>query len=159
GPVDNLSGFLLDIDQSVELGVINSREYQSIREDLYLAALPVTQQRFSFAFQWAAVENAVRQWAGANSLVGPQNNWQLNSGAGATKLLSTGALLTLAFANSVVWNFQNPAQRFSTQSTINLDIVQPLLQGGGRAVTLEPLTQTERTLFYNIRAYAHFRQQ
>ena len=135
-----------------------AREYQSIREDLYLAALPVTQQRFSFAFQWTAIENAVRQWAGPTSSVGPQNNWQLNSAAGATKLFSTGALLTLAFANSVVFNFNNPARGFTTQSSINLDIVQPLLQGGGRAVTLEPLTQAERNLFYTIRAYAHFRE-
>ena len=158
GPLANRSGFLLELDQAAELGVINAREYQSIREDLYLAALPVTQQRFSFAFQWTAIENAIRQWAGPTSSVGPQNNWQLNSTAGATKLFSTGALLTLAFANSVVFNFNNPAHGFTTQSAINLDIVQPLLQGGGRAVTLEPLTQAERTLFYNIRAYAHFRE-
>ena len=158
GPLANKAGFLIELDQAAELGVINAREYQSIREDLYLVALPVTQQRFSFAFQWTAIENAIRQWAGPTSSVGPQNNWQLNSGVGATKLFSTGALLTLAFANSVVFNFNNPARGFTTQSGINLDIVQPLLQGGGRAVTLEPLTQAERTLFYNIRAYAHFRQ-
>ena len=29
-------------------------------------------------------------------------------------------------------------------STINLDAIQPLLRGGGKAVTLEPLTQVER---------------
>ena len=158
GPLADNAGFLIELNQSVELGVINAREYQSVREDLYLVALPVTQQRFSFTFQWTAIENAVRQWAGVGSSVGPQNNWQLNSTAGATKLFSTGALLTLAFANQVVFNFNNPAQGFTTQSTINLDIVQPFLQGGGRVVTLEPLTQAERTLFYNIRAYAHFRE-
>ena len=33
------------------------------------------------------------------------------------------------------------------------------MQGGGKAVTLEPLTQAERNLFYSIRAYARFREQ
>src|SRR5205823_4390624 len=38
-------------------------------------------------------------------------------------------------------------------------LAQPLLQGGGKAVTLEPLTQAERNLFYSIRSYARFREQ
>src|SRR5262249_6851316 len=96
-------GFLLNLDQTVELGVVNSREYQSFREDLYLAALPVTRQRFSFAWQWAATEEAVRQWAGPESLEGLQNNWTLNSTVGVSKLFSTGALLTADFANKTVF--------------------------------------------------------
>ena len=73
-------GFLLKLDQSVELGVVNSRDYQRFREELYQAALPVTAQRFSFAYQWAAVENAVRTWAGPLSpSAGPQNNWTLGT--------------------------------------------------------------------------------
>ena len=57
-----------------------------------------------------------------------------------------------------MWNFlgQSP---FTSTSTINLNLTQPFLQGGGRAVTLEPLAQTERNLFYAIRAYARFREQ
>ena len=153
-------GFLLTLPQTVELGLVNSPTYQRFREDLYLGALPVTQQRFSFAYQWAAVENAFRQWAGSGSSVGPQNNWTLGTNVGFTKLFSTGALLTLAFANTTVFNF-NPlaGPHFTSQSKISLDLVQPLLQGGGKAVTLEPLTEAERNLLYEIRAYARFREQ
>jgi hypothetical protein len=157
-PLAQSRGFLVDMPQTIELGVINSREYQFFREDLYLEALPVTQQRFSFAWQWMAIENWVRQWAGPDSSAKAQNNWTGTSTVGVSKLFSTGALLTASFANKLVFDFQN-AGRFSTQSTVNLDIVQPLLQGGGKAVTLEPLTQAERNLFYSIRAYAHFREQ
>jgi hypothetical protein len=153
-------GFLLDLDQTVELGLINAREYQSIREDLYLAALPVTLQRFSFAWQWTAIENAFRQWAGALSSVGHQNRWTLNTTSGTSKLFSTGALLTTAFANSTVFNFlHNGTPSLTSVSTFNLDLVQPLLRGGGKAVTLEPLTQVERNLLYQIRAYARWREQ
>ncbi len=153
-------GFLLTLPQTVELGLVNSPTYQRFREDLYLGALPVTQQRFSFAYQWAAVENAIRQWAGPQSSQGPQNNWTFGTNVGFTKLFSTGALLTLAFANTTVINFNNlVGPRVNTQSKINLDLVQPLLQGGGKAVTLEPLTEAERNLLYEIRAFARFREQ
>src|SRR6266700_1303660 len=47
----------------------------------------------------------------------------------------------------------------TSQSNINLDLIQPLLRGGGRAVTLEPLTQNERNLLYEIRLFARFREQ
>jgi hypothetical protein len=159
GPLTGQQGFLLTLDQSVELGLINSREFQTIREDLYLAALPVTQQRFSFAWQWAATENAVRNWAGADSSLGQQNNWSLGSAVGVSKLFSTGALLTAAFANNTVFNFLGGRTGFTSASTINLDLVQPFLRGGGRAVTLEPLTQVERDLVYSIRTYWRYREQ
>jgi hypothetical protein len=154
-----LKPFLLTLDQAVELGLINSREYQNFREELYEAALPVTLQRFSFAYQWAATEDAVRQWAGPLAPGGQQNNWNLSSGTSFSKLFSTGALLTFNFANTTVFNFLNFAHDTTSQSTIDLSFVQPLLQGGGRAVTLEPLTLAERNLLYSIRAFARFREQ
>jgi outer membrane protein TolC len=151
-------GFLLKLDQAVELGVVNSRLFQTFREQLYEAALPVTLQRFSFAYQWTATLNALRTWAGPLAPGGEQNNWNVGTGVGFTKLFSTGAKLTAAFANNLVFNFTKP-EGFTTTSTINLNLVQPFLQGGGRAVTLEPLTQAERNLVYAIRAYARFRKQ
>jgi hypothetical protein len=149
-------GFLLKMDQSVELGVINSRVYQRIREDLYSVALPVTQQRFNFAYQWADFVDFVRQTAGYKSPVGQENNWTVNSSVSFSKLFSTGALLTFDWVNNTVFDFTGTG--FNSQSTINLQFLQPFLQGGGRAVTLEPLTQAERNLVYAIRAYARFRE-
>ena len=150
----------MTLEQAVELGLINSRTYQDIREDLYLQALPVTQQRFSFAYQWAVIENAVRQWAGLESSAGRQINWSLGTTASFSKLFSTGALLTFSVANQTVFNFNSSSPfGFTSVSVINLDLVQPLLQGGGKAVTLEPLTQVERNLVYAIRAFARFREQ
>src|SRR5207244_4188143 len=102
----------------------------------------------------------VRQWAGPAALVGPRNRWTLGSEVGFSKLFSTGALLTAAFANNTVINFLRPpgTSGVSSVSTVNLDLIQPFLRGGGRAVTLEPLTQVERNLVYDVRDYAHFRE-
>jgi hypothetical protein len=154
------SPYLLKLEQTVELGLINSREYQDAREDLYLTALAVTLERFAFAPQFFYVEQAIRQWAGGRTPGGKQNNWTINSNGGVAQLFSTGALLLVNFANQTVFNLGGVAGRpFTSVSTINLDLVQPLLRGGGRAVTLEPLTQAERNLLYEIRNFARFREE
>src|SRR4051812_17401920 len=43
--------FRIKREQASELGLINSREFQDRREDLYVAALPVTLERFAFIAQ------------------------------------------------------------------------------------------------------------
>lgn len=150
--------YVIDLEQSVELGLFNSREFQQRREDLYLAALPVTFERFGFAPQFFAMEEAIREYTGAGFPSGKGDRWRLNTSAGMTKLFSTGALLLFSYANRTVIELSGRTKSTSV-STINLDIVQPLLQGGGKAVTLEPLTQAERNLLYEIRDYARFRKE
>ena len=151
--------FLLKLEQAAELGLINSREFQDRREGLYLTALPVTLERFAFAAQFFFNEEIIRQVTGRETDTGQTNQWRFNSTTGFSKMFSTGALLLFKFANQTVINLtgQNLKHTIS-ESTIDLDIVQPLLRGGGRAVALEPLTQSERTLLYGIRDYAHFRK-
>src|SRR5262249_2461009 len=78
--------------------------------------------------------------------------------AGFTKLFPTGATLLAQFANAFVIDITNGTPRASI-TTLTLNLTQPLLQGGGKAVNLEPLTQSERTLLYQIRNYARFRKQ
>jgi hypothetical protein len=150
--------YLMTLDQAVELALIDSREYQDAREALYLAALPVTLQRFSFAAQFFAGGEILREWAGRLSPGGGQNNWQANSNVGVAKLFSTGALLLFNFANQTVFNLGGSSKPVTSESTIDLSLVQPLLQGAGTAVNLEPLTQAERNLLYQIRTFARFRK-
>lgn len=152
--------FLVKIEQAVELGLINSREYQDRREDLYLVALPVTLERFSFTAQFFATQEAIRERTGRLTPEGQHNRWRLASGTGFTKLFSTGALLLFRFANQTVIELTGRAPKHTiSESTALLELTQPLLRGGGRAVTLEPLTQVERSLLYEIRDYARFRKQ
>jgi outer membrane protein TolC len=159
-PKVQTSPYLIRIDQVMELGLINSREFQTRREDLYLAALPVTRERFAFSAQAFAIEQIVREKTGAALPEGEGNRWRFATTAGISKLFSTGALLLVGFANQTVIELGSPVGRRTTSvSNIDLDFIQPLLRGGGRAVTLEPLTQVERNLLYEIRDYARFRKQ
>jgi outer membrane protein TolC len=149
--------YLLNLEQTVELGFLCSREFQTVRENLYLTALPVTAERFSFIAQPYLADQLIRQRAGSQT-PGPQNAWINSSALGFTKLFSTGALLLANFANQTVYNLgMNPGP--TSVSTVSLDFIQPFLRGGGRAVALEPLTQAERNLLYAIRDFYRFRQE
>src|SRR5262245_29049065 len=151
--------YLITLEQAVELGLINSREYQDARESLYLAALPVTFQRFSFAAQFFFTEQAIRERTGRETFSGQHNRWNFNTTTGFNKLFATGATLLLNLANQTVVELTGTHPKHTTSvSTLTLDLLQPLLRGGGRAVTLEPLTQAERNLVYQIRNFARFRE-
>lgn len=152
--------YFLTLEQAVLLGVLNSREMQAERENLYLMALPVTLERFSFAAQFTAVGSAIYGRSGSQTPEGAGTRWNLSATTGMGKLFSTGALLLLSWANQTVINLSPSApQTVTSVSTATLDFVQPLLRGGGLAVTLEPLTQVERFLLYEIRFFARYRQQ
>jgi len=160
-PPEKKQPYLINLDQSVELALFNSREYQTAVEGLYLSALPVTDERFAFAAQGFALGQVIREQAGFKSVDGSQNTWAANATGGFTKLFSTGALLLVQFANQTVINLgtlANSQIRTISQSNVSLDFVQPFLRGGGRAVTLEPLTQAERNLLYAVRDYSRFQQ-
>lgn len=152
--------YLLTLEQSCDLGLVNSRDFQFRREDLYLAALPVTLQRFAFSAQFYATEAAIREKAGYQTPQGQTNGWDFTSNTGFTKTFSTGALLLFRFANQAVIEMANNGPTtVRAPSLMSLDLFQPLFRGGGRAVTLEPLTLAERGLLYQMRSYARFRKE
>lgn len=151
--------FRINLEQASELGLINSREFQTKREDVYLAALPVTSERFGFTAQFFAREQALREWTGSDLPEGLRNRWRPDSEIGVSQRFATGALLVARLANQTVVEMGNGSPRVSSPSILSLDFMQPLFQGGGKAVTLEPLTLVERGLLYQIRWYARFRKQ
>lgn len=153
----NEKTYLINLPQSVELALFNSREFQDRREDLYGAALPVTVERFSFISQFFATERAVREATGSETAQGAGSRWRLDSNGGFTKLFPTGALLLVQMANRLVVELGHGRPDVSL-SNLTMEITQPLLQGGGYAFTMENLTQTERNLLYALRSYARFRK-
>lgn len=152
----NQQGYRLNLDQCVELGIFNSREFQDQREALYNAALPVTLERFQFAAQAFFAESIVRESFGSD-VGGPLNTWNLGTDASIGRLFPTGGSLLVNLANQFVIDLTN-GEPYAAISNFSLTMSQPLLRGGGFAVTLEPLTQAERSLLYGIRSYARYRK-
>ena len=173
--------YLITMEKAFQLALLNSRVYQFQLENIYVTALPVTLQRFAFGPQFIAGLSPRTGVGGAGSNLGgllpadlPGNSFSystratgsqtstLNLGtvAGVGKLFDNGSQILLSFANQLVFNFvgKNPMQP-TVRSFLPFQAVVPFLRGGGRAVTLEALTQAERNLLYAVRQFALFRQQ
>lgn len=149
---------VLTPERAVELGLLHSREYQTQLEDLYLTALALTLERFEFALHWFGGNDTTYNHFGASSLPGESNTLTTASEFGFTRALTTGGQLLVDFANSFVWEFTGPNVS-TTQSNIVINLVQPLLRGAWKAVRMEPLTQAERNVLYEVRDYARFRKR
>jgi hypothetical protein len=151
----NQQGFRLKVDQAVELGLLNSREFQDRREDLYLVALPVTLERYNFAAQAFFTEQVTRDFFGSDR--GGGRLWRFDTTTGFAKNFATGASLLVQLANQVVIDLGSSRPDVAV-SNLSLSFLQPLFRGGGFAVNLENLTQAERNLLYGMRSYARFRK-
>ncbi len=170
--------YKIGMQQAWLLALLNGRFYQYNLEALYLSALAVTQQRFAFQPQLYAGLGSTTpvpggpastpgvstgtsySYGSSYSPTGPASRLSLGTMAGVGKLFNSGGQLLMGFANEVVFNFlgKNPKQP-TVLSAMPMSFVQPFLKGGGRAVTLEPLTLAERALLYQVREFALFRQQ
>ncbi len=173
--------------QALQLALINNRNYQYRLENLYAQSLTVTLNRFAFEPQfYAGLSPSTGVATGPQGVVGAigggfptggtgvnqflyrtkeaqggsASNLTLSTAAGFGKVFVFGGRLLGAFANTTVFNFnQKSTIQPTVQSSLPLTFVQPFLRGGGRAVTLEPLTLAERNLLYEVRAFARYRQQ
>ena len=184
GLPSNSRPYVIGPAEALQLGLVNSRAYQYRLEQIYVQSLTVTLNRFAFTPQFYAGMSpttgvAAGSPAGVPATGQPQggsgtsqflyqtqiapgaqrSTLPLNTAAGFGKLFSFGGRLLGAFANTTVFNFigKNPSQP-TVQSGLPITFVQPFLRGGGRAVTLEPLTLAERNLLYEVRSFARFRQ-
>ncbi|MFO1095770.1 MAG: hypothetical protein U0992_21055 [Planctomycetaceae bacterium] len=141
---------LLTLDNSVRIARLHSPDFQDQLETIYLSALDVSTERFRFDTQFAGGTGFGYTHIGPRRGV-ESDRLSLNSAAQTSRLLSSGGELLISFANNTVWEFLGP-NRGLTTSLLTFNLVQPLLQNGGRAVALERLTLAERTLLANLRA-------
>jgi hypothetical protein len=166
--------YVVNPAQALQLGLVNNRNYQWRLENIYLQSLAVTLARFNFEPQFYAGMSPSTAPGGGFPFTGNGNQFvyrtaatgfqqsglTLSEAAGFGKLFTYGGRLAMGFANSVVFNFiGNKPQQPTVASSLPLSFAQPFLKGGGRAVIMEPLTQAERTLLYELRTFARARQQ
>ena len=148
----------LKLSDTLELSLIHSREYQSQLENVFLAALNVTFERFQFGVRYLGLGGEPSASLDTNVVPGGgPNNVGVGATAGIRQILPAGGQMIIQLANSTLWLFGPDAT--TSASTLSYSIVQPLLLGAGRKIVLEGLTQSERDLLYQIRTLARFRQQ
>lgn len=163
---DESGKLVINGDDAVRLGLINSREYQAELEQMYLSALDVSFERFRFDNQGFAgwqtfftADGRQRAGSGGNSssllTTGPFSNGQRSWAV--QKAYTTGSTLVVGFANSLIWQFSGPDD-YRGNTLIDFALVQPILRNAGRDRIMERLTVSERTLLYNVRAMEQYRQ-
>ena len=142
---------LLDLRQALATAYHGSRQMIDRREDLENDALALLDTRHSFAPQLALALSYLFD-DGTNGV--PDQNT-----AGADfrfdQILSTGARFRLDASTSASASIDDSA---GYDSLVSLTLAQPLLRGGGYAVTHEPLVQAERNLVYSLREFELFRE-
>ncbi|MEI6714183.1 MAG: TolC family protein [Verrucomicrobiota bacterium] len=163
-PKDKNGGIILDQKSAVHLALLNSRDFQREKEDLYLSALDVTFQRFQLSPQATLNNEAKSGWDGkfhsglpANPATATEKrHLSFLTDGNVRWLTSSGGELVAGFANSFLWDFNGHNLKSTSNSLLNFSLVQPLLRLVGRAQTLEKLTQAERTLLANVRQMEQF---
>ncbi len=159
-PFDEEGNVVLDLEKTIEIAAINSRDYQQNLETLYLSALDVTFERFRFDTQFFGsnstfftADGRARAGSGGRS----RSVLDIDTNLQARRLFSTGGDLVVNAANSLMWQFAGP-DTYTANTLLDFTFIQPLLQFGGRRRVLERLTVSERVLLANIRAMEQYRR-
>jgi outer membrane protein TolC len=150
-------GLQITLPDALALALLNSRDYQTQKENLYLVALNLTEERYEFSpmFSGTIAANLNRSASRIGNEVEPSRFGVIDTNLAVTKLFATGARVTLGLSNSFLRFYSAPPQESAT-GTIFAELVQPLLRGAGPTVTLENLRQAERDLIYSVRDFARF---
>ena len=148
---------LLDKQLSVDLGLLHSRQFQSQVEQLHIRALDLSSNRFEYQLNWFGGSdwgfNSTEDGADAERDLGNSNQ------LGFTRNLATGGQFAANLANSFAWSFGGSGSSNFAAGNLVFSLTQPLLRGAFRHVRTESLTQSERSLLYEVRDFARFRRQ
>ncbi|MBL8862655.1 MAG: TolC family protein [Planctomycetes bacterium] len=136
----------------LEIAAANSREYQTQKETLYLAALDLTLERWRFALQKGGTLGAALDGAGSDA-----ERASADAGFSLSKLLGSGALIVADIGLGVSRNLLT-SDGWGAVTDVGLSFSQPLLAGAGEKIVMEPLTQAERDLVYSVRGFERYRR-
>lgn len=155
----------IDLDSALTVARVNNPDFQEQLETIYLSALDVSTERFRFDVQFFGGNltrythlGRLRQGGDADRVKpGENNTLRTDTDFAVERRFATAGELAVNFANSFVWQFAGPDTE-QAMSLLSFAVAQPLLRGAGRAVALEQLTLSERTLLANLRAFQRYRQ-
>ena len=148
----------LALEDIVELASINSREYQTQKENLYRAALTLTLERYDYDLKFALTGNGTQvDFQHSRNGGSTVNRLGIPTTVNGEKVLATGGDLLARFANNVVLTFNGP-DGFAADigSEMLLDISQAVFQ---RDIAFERLTQAERDVIYAARDFIRYRKE
>jgi outer membrane protein TolC len=145
----------LSLVQALQIGARNSFEYQTLKENIFQAALDLDLERNEFRNIFAGQVDSLisTDTTGGRTVSGTE----FSGTTGMSRMLKSGAELTTALAIDLA-NLMtlNQASAFGIAGDATIAI--PLLRGSGKHIVTEPLTQAERNVVYAIYDFERFKQ-
>ncbi|MFG0328887.1 MAG: TolC family protein [Phycisphaerales bacterium] len=147
----------IDLDEALALAFTSSREFEDRVEALYLQGLGFTLTRYNFG----PIVNATIGYLWSDR-EGSDESDSFDASAAVSQILPTGGDLSvsssLAGARVADPSFFDLSDNTTFDSTVAVNLRQPLLRGAGYEVSHEALTQGQRNLIYAVRSFELFRE-
>jgi outer membrane protein TolC len=146
----------LSLIQALQVGAMNSPEYQSKKEEVFKSALSLDLARneFGLTFRGEGETSITENKSGSGDTVkGVEHSGSL----GLSKTLKSGAKFAAALAVDLV-SLLTQGRTSSFGITGDASVSIPLLRGAGRYIVSEPLTQAERNVVYAIYEFEKYKQ-
>jgi outer membrane protein TolC len=151
---------LLSLSDTLAIAMANSRSYQSRKESLFIQALSLTQTQKDFNWDTSASSFSASSSStsdGTTTETFGDNGVDADLKLAVERTLASGARVSLNYTESIFNYFTNPDSS-SESSILSFNIVQPLLNGFGPLVSMEPLRQAERDMVYTVRNFKRYQQ-
>ena len=150
---------MITLPRAVAIATAQNRDYQRQKEQLYLVALDLTGVQHDFAMQWFGAVDAfylkdrVKDSDGEST----EERFTQSNQLGFSQLLADGTQISASIALDWV-RFLTGDPRESLASVLVATVTKPLLRGAGRKIAQEQLTQAQRDVLYEVRAFNRFRK-
>lgn len=131
--------------EALEIAAANNMDYQSQKEDVFLAALDLDLARDQFGNTFLGLIDSTysADLGGDETVTGIDTSGTL----GWSRRLRSGAVISSRLVLDLV-QLLRPDRQFSRGLAADVSMTIPLLRGAGRYVVTEPLTQAERSVVY-----------
>ncbi len=146
----------LSFIKALQVGAMNSPEYQSKKEKVFRSALSLDLARNEFGFTVrgeGGTSLSADKKAGQETTKGMEHSGSLK----LSKTLKSGAEFAASLAVDLV-SLLTQGKTSSLGITGDASISIPLLRGAGRYIVSEPLTQAERDVVYAIYEFQKYKQ-
>lgn len=155
-PLEVATPLRISFEQALQIAARNSREYQSRKEGVYLAALNLDLERDEFRNTFAGLLEGL--------FSSDQTPGNVTTGVEATaqtalvRRFKSGVTLTTRIALDLakLLTMDRPSS-YGVLADATIEI--PLLRGAGQWVVTEPLTQAEREALYAIYDFEQFKRE
>ena len=150
----------LTLKQALEVAALNSREYQSHKEELFRSALALDFERNSFrttlsgSLAGSYLQDRSMEASGGDPVAGGAANLL----GGISRLFVTGVNVTTRIGWDLIRMLQ-PGHESASGLFGDASITIPLLRGAGRHIAAESLTQAERDTVYAVWEFERYKKE